>query len=250
MPYVNVTLQGRFGNQCMQWLFCRALAERYSFELRCDEWIGEKIFDIAPPPRHSGTSLKRFNEIDIWEEMPNGQDIEFRGYAQMMPLPYTKRQAQKWLRIKPDLLPALNRILSHHTTIMADSIVAHYRAGDYLSLGYPVISRQSYLDAAVKYFGSCAHVTFVAEENPLPHTGLPDELSFLPDFYRLLMAPTLMRGNSTFSFVAGLLGNGVVLSPRIDGLEGGKEHDGVKFEAGNHCRLSDHSFCSDLHVAP
>ena len=262
MPVLHTTLQGRFGNQVCQFLFCRALADRYSYDLHCDEWIGEKVFDIPPAPRHRGGQLRRHNEIDIWEEMPNGQDIEFRGYGQttMRKMDghlgmaqctvYSKRQVQEWLPIKPDLLAILNRILANRTPLIRDSIVAHQRAGDYIGYGYPVVSKQSYLDTAVKYFGSCAHVTFVTEETALNHAPLPDELAFLPDFYRLTQAPVLMRGNSTFSFVAGLLGNGLVLSPRIDNLVGGVEHDGVQFEAGNHCRLANFDFCSDLHVVP
>ncbi len=262
MPVLSVTLQGRFGNQVMQWLFCRALADRYSYDLFCDPWIGEKIFDIPEAPRHTGPVPARFNEIDIWEEMPNGRDVEFRGYGQTTMrkmdghlgmaqcTTYSKRKVQSWLPIKPDLLPILNRILANRTPIMRDTIVAHQRNGDYRDYGYPVVSKQSYLDAAVKYFGSCAHVNFVTEETALNHAPLPDDLAFLPDFYRLMQAPVLMRGNSTFSFVAGLLGNGLVLSPRIDGLLGGVEHDGVHFEAGNHCRLANLDFCSDLHVVP
>ena len=93
-------------------------------------------------------------------------------------------------------------------------------------------------------------MSFVTEESPHRVDGIPEDLSFLPDFYRLVNASVLLRANSTFSFLAGLLNTGIVLSPRIDGLVGGKEHDDVNFEVGNHCRLADLSFCSDLFVAP
>jgi hypothetical protein len=261
MPVLSVTLQGRFGNQCMQWLFCRALAERYNYELHCEPWIGEQVFDITSQ-RYCGTVLPRVNELEIFDQMERGISLEFRGYAQtterlvygtrqtQRAMPYTKRQAQEWLRIRPVLRSVLWRINVNRTPIIADSIVAHQRAGDYIGYGYPVVSRQSYQDAAVKYFGSCAHVTFVSEEQPTAHAPLPDELAFLPDFFRLMNAPTLLRANSTFSFLAGLLSIGLVLSPRIDGLEGGHFHDDVQFEAGNHCRLASFDFCSDLLVSP
>jgi hypothetical protein len=138
--------------------------------------------------------------------------------------------------------------MAHHCP--NDTIVAHHRLGDFIDCSYPVVSRRSYKNAALAYFGEDRGLEFVAEECPLPHVGLPDDISFLPDFYRLMMAPTLLRANSTFSFVAGLLNKGVVLSPRIDGLKGGVEHDGVRFEAGNHCKLADFDFCTDLHVSP
>lgn len=248
MPILNVSLQGRFGNACMQVLFARGLAERFGYELRCDEWIGEKVFYIVSP-RYNGPALQRHNELSICGWMEAGNDIEFRGYAQMQEcMTYTRRQAREWLRFRPEIQAALNRILAHHAP-RPDHIVAHRREGDYIGCGYPVISRKSYTDAALHYFGT-DKVSFVEEENPLPHPCLPDDLSFLPDFYRLVQAPTLLRGNSSFSFVAGLLNRGVVLSPRINGLRGGEIHDNVQFEAGNHCKLSDHDFCSDLHVKP
>lgn len=253
MPVVRASLQGRFGNQCCQWLFAKSIAERTGSVFRCDDWIGNKIF--KPTPHCFSQDIPRVNEHELiqWSLLPYDKrhDVEFRGYAQMQQcMTYTKKQAQEWLKISDDLLPVLNRILANRTPLVPDTIVAHQRAGDYAGYGYPIVSKQSYRDAAVKYFGSCAHVNFVTEENPLLHAPLPDELAFLPDFYRLMQAPVLMRGNSTFSFVAGLLGNGLVLSPRIDGLVGGVEHDGVQFEAGNHCRLANLDFCSDLHVVP
>ncbi len=126
--------------------------------------------------------------------------------------------------------------------------MAHIRRGDFTGYGYPVVSEEAFDSACRYYFGCIEGLSFVSEEHPSKCDGIPDDLSFLPDFYRLMRAPTLMRANSSFSFVAGLLGNGIVLSPRIDGLTGGVEHDNVKFEAGNHCRLSHHDFCTDLFV--
>jgi hypothetical protein len=253
MPVINVTLQGRFGNTVMQWLFCRAVSERYGYDLNCEEWIGERVFDIAIP-RYTGPTLLRLNETELLSqvkgELAPKSDIEFRGYAQMQEsMVYTKRQAQSWLKIRPEHLAALDRLRQHH--FPKDTIVAHHRKGDFISYSYPVVSRLSCRQQAHRYFGfGSRDITYVSEEFPLTATGLPDGLEFLPDFYRLMMAPTLMRANSTFSFVAGLLGNGLVLSPRIDGLVGGVEHDNVQFEAGNHCRLANLDFCSDLHVVP
>ena len=251
MPILNCSLQGRFGNQAMQVLFARALAEGYGYEFHCDEWVGDRIFEQVVP-RYVGKELPRYNENSLALPMNRGEDCEFRGYGQKAcgaNMPYTKTQAQKWFRIRPSIEQHLRRILVNRTPIIQDSIVAHHRAGDYFGYGYPVVSREAYRMAAREYFGTM-HVVFVAEENPIDHEPLHSDLSFLPDFYRLMKAPTLMRANSSFSFVAGLLGDSIVLSPRIDGRQGGIEHDDVKFEPGNHCRLSDFDFCSDLHVSP
>ncbi len=249
MPIIHATLQGRFGNQVLQWLFCRALAEKTGAELRCSPWIGDRIFQIDSVP-YVGPELPRFHEHSIiqWSLLPSGlrHDVEFRGYAQMQScMIYTKAQAQQWLLFRQEIAYVL---LNCALRFSGDAIVAHHRKGDMIGYSYPVVSRMSYRRAAWHFFGEDCPLGYVSEEEPGPHEGLPDDLAFLPDFYRLMRAPTLMRANSSFSFVAGLLGNGLVLSPRIDGLQGGVEHDNVKFEAGNHCKLSDHDFCTDLFV--
>lgn len=260
MPVLNVTLQGRFGNQCLIWLFCRALAERYRADLCCDSWVGSEVFDLGGVTTYDGPPLPRFNELEIDNHLARGISVEFRGYAQTLKevtcgqaqmrecMLYTKREAQSWMKINPRLLPILGELLDRQCR--NDTVVAHHRKGDYPGYGYPVVSQLSYIQAARRYFGPGVKIDFVSEEYPMRSGLLPEHLSFMADFYRLMKAPTLMRANSTFSFLAGLLGNGLVLSPRIDGLAGAVEHDEVPFEAGNHCRLADFDFCSDLHVAP
>lgn len=254
MPILHASLQGRFGNQCMQVLFARSIAERCGAEFRCDDWMGNKIFS-SQAPTYEVAPKHRVNETELlqWSYLqPDARgDIEFRGYAQMQScLTYTKQQAQEWFTIRPEIKQVLDRILANRTPIIMDSIVAHRRVGDYFGYGYPVIGEESYRKAARHYFGSDNRLVFAMEEKPVDHSPLSDELAFLPDFYRMMQAPVLMRGNSTFSFMAGLLGNGLVLSPRINGLAGGVEHNNVRFEAGNHCKLADFDFCSDLYVSP
>lgn len=249
MPILHATLQGRAGNQILQWLFCRALASFTGAELRCSPWVGDRIFQIDSVP-YVGPELPRFNEHRMiqWSMLPgtHRHDVEFRGYAQMQScMIYRKFQVKEWLRFRPEIL---DRLLANHYNFQGDSIVAHHRKGDMIGYSYPVVSRMSFRRAAWHFFGEDCPISYVSEEEPGPHEGLPDDLSFLPDLYRLMRAPTLMRANSSFSFVAGLLSDGIVLSPRIDGLKGGVEHDGVRFEAGNHCRLADFDFCTDLRV--
>lgn len=248
MSVIVASLQGRFGNQCMQYLFCRALAEQTMSSLLVEPWIGEQVFDIphAWPINHSAKRINE-NEAIKWLNEPTSmlrESIEFRGYAQRQScIIYTKRQAQKWLTIKPGLTEILDAITDKYW----NPVVAHRRAGDYYGYGYPVVSAKSYSEAA-KYFGF-VDPDIISEENPTPHAGLNNELSFLTDFYRLVKARTLLRGNSSFSWLAALLGDGLVLSPIIDGLEGGKEHD-VRFVPGNHPRFANLDFVEDLYVSP
>ncbi len=251
----------------MQFLFCRALAERTGSDLCLDgTWVGEDIFDIPRARLPQARATRRFNAVDAlsWaqpdfsgnagkpERRSGGCDaIEVRDYCQHQAcMIYTKREAQSWLRLRPQIEEACVKAQCADGG-GNDKIVCHRREGDYRDYGYPTCSLRSYARAADS-FGLIwdSSVAILTEEDPTPHAGfLPDDLAFMPDFYRMMKAPTLLRGNSSFSWVAALLGNGLVLSPVIDGLEGGREHD-VKFVAGNWPRFCNLDFVSDLFVAP
>lgn len=272
MSTIVCSLQGRFGNQCMQYLFARGLAERFRKELRTDPWVGERVFKISHPrpnitEEHGGRyidghHLLRLSEADLkqcwdWNDPPQtvpGGPIEFRGYAQTQWCVdfYTKRQAQAWLNLRPEIEHACNRAVNDSPSASTATVVAHRRAGDYFGYSYPVCAEDSYRYAA-QQFGlkwQSPDAILLCEECPIDHVGfLPDDLSFMPDFYRMMTAPTLLRGNSSFSWVAALLGNGLVLSPVVDGLEGGKEHH-CRFVAGNHPKFCNLDFVTDLHVSP
>jgi hypothetical protein len=92
---------------------------------------------------------------------------------------------------------------------------------------------------------------FVREEEPATHPDFAGELSFVPDFYRLAKARTLLRANSSFSFWAGAIGPRIgtnrVFSPVIDGLVGGKEHS-CRFIPGNGARIADFDFVDPIEI--
>lgn len=244
MPVLNVSLQGRFGNATLQWLFCRGIAERYGYDLTCDAWIGERVFDL-PKNRYSGPDLPRLNENTLERVMQDGKlDVEFRGYAQQENcVTYTRKKARDWLKFS-------RFILERHSPWGMGVILAHRRVGDYFGYGYPIIGEEAYRRACDEWALDVRQLRFVTEEKPMGNVMMPDDLLFITDFYYMTTCSVLLRANSSFSFVAGLLNPNIVLSPRIDGLQGGIEHDNVRFEVGNHCRLSDFDFCSDLIVAP
>jgi hypothetical protein len=249
MSILVLQLQGRFGNQACQYLFASAYAERHGFELQVEPWIGERIFQISHPRPHRHDMLPVFNEAQLAERVPDGPFV-FRGYAQCQSaMLYTKRQAQAWLTMRPEIETACaNAVLS--TAAKDARVVCHQRVGDFKGYNYPICSAASYHRACEQYGLTQEYPTcwFCTEESPIPHAGfLPDDLGFMPDFYRMVTAPTLLRGNSTFSWLAALLGDGLVLSPIIDGLEGGKEHD-CAFVPGNWPRLANFDFTTDLHV--
>lgn len=256
MSVLVATLQGRNGNQILQYLFCRGYAEAHSLELRTDPWIGERIFHIEHPrpektyPREGEiqmTKSRLFQEVALPQLCREHGGIEFRGYAQIQACVnyYTKRKAQKWLQIRPEWLPALQKAVDDAPYC----IIGHRRLGDYKDLGYPLVSEASYYIACMKYGLNPMAMKILTEASPTLSPDIPDDLSFLVDFYRMMTAPTLLRGNSSFSWLAGLLGNGLILSPVIDGLAGGVEHD-VLFIPGNHPKFAPNlDFVEDLYVS-
>lgn len=240
------SLMGRMGNQTMQWLFAYAFAQKYGREFQCEEWIGERIFDLPKYARPVSRDFKRVSELDIFGR-PFGpsqnENLEFRGYAQTQAaMIYSKREAQSWLKLRPEI----EEVCRKHRPD-GERIVAHIRRGDYTGYGFVVVSAASCIQACDEFGLNSRAMSMLTEEFPTAHDGLPDDLSFMPDFYRMMTAPTLLRGNSSFSWLAALLGNGLVLSPVIDGLEGGKEHH-CRFVAGNWPRFANLDFTTDLHV--
>ncbi len=218
--------------------FCKAYAERHGLTLHTDPWQGQKIFDIQDPVIPEGYPMR--NEFDL---VDGERDFVFRSYAQQQKcMIYTKADAQRFFRFRPWIETDLKELLPTY-----DFVVGHRRVGDYAGYGYPVVSSRSYVAACATHGIPTDLLRMVTEENPFTHQAYRGELACVPDFFRLVQAPILLRGNSTFSWWAGTLGNGKVYSPVIEDLEGGKEHD-VPFVEGNHSRFANLHFITDLRL--
>lgn len=241
----------KLGNACMSYLHAAEHARRVGAELQMDPWIGERIFEV-PVNRISevNRNLPRRTEFDL---KPDETNIELRTYAQSQEaMIYTRSWAREYLPLMLDPLPGRTRrpwnISCDELTcwLRKDALVAHRRVGDYIGYGYPVVSEASIL-RAVEKFGLKGDLELVTEENPRISPTVPADISWLPDFLTMMRAKTLLRGNSSFSWVAGLLGFGRVFSPVIDGLDGGMEHD-VEFVEGNHSKFANLPFVTNLVV--
>lgn len=223
---VNAHLIGRFGNQIFAYAYARAYAEhRRDYELRTNAWAGQQLFEGV-------------NEGPLTED---GMRLPDDYRQRQRDLIYTKAEARRWFQLRPEWKTKL-------AGMEGKGIAAHRRVGDYAACGYPVISERSYSLAAISHRLPASDFYFVTEEQPRTSPGIPSALSFLPDFYFLMTAPFLMRGNSCFSWWAATLSDGRVFSPVIDGLEGGHEHD-VEFVEGNWPRLSNHHFVTELRLS-
>ena len=150
---------------------------------------------------------------------------------------YTRSMVRKWFTLRPEITEKLGHLKG--------GVLCHQRLGDYAGLGFTVVSPKSYLDAADK-FGNPGPLQFVSEENPHQHPDFQGELSFVPDFVRLMNADVLFRANSTFSWWAATLGTARVFSPVIDG-KGPGEQD-CEFVDGNWPRTFDVDFVTNLHL--
>lgn len=237
---VIVRLLGRFGNQCIQYAFARAYAESIGAEFRCDPWLGQKVFDLRDKPVGELTHpLARRSEIDLDRGETN---VDLMGYAQSdRAMIYTLQQLRSYFQLQPQHLAELKRLFP-----VADHCCAHRRVGDYFGYGYPVVSVKSYELFAAVY--GIPKIAWITEETPTVCPEFMGDLAFLPDFYRLMRAEILLRGNSTFSWLAACLNeNGRIFAPVIAGLEGGKEHD-CQFVEGNWPRFANLEFTTNLHL--
>ena len=226
---VRLSMIGGLGNRMFQWAHAKAFCEQNGHELRCEPWVGERIFtlDGYVPIRPDGT-----------------EQIQLFGYFQSQAdLIYSRADCRRWFNTRPEIERRL-----YHNHGISNWSAAHFRRGDYAGAGYPLISRKA-VEAAMIAHGIDGPCIPVSDETP---TGDPDftgDLSMLPDFYRLMRAPVLFRANSTFSWWAATLSHARVFSPVITGLAGGVEHDDVPYVEGNWPKCADGmSFVTDLHL--
>lgn len=239
---IQCHFMGRFGNQCFAYAFAAAYAEKHGCELQTDPWIGERIFVMDRKPIRM--PLPRRSDHDLI----NGEtNVSLRGYFQnARSAIYNQEQIRKWFRFRPHVEAALQTLVPAESTV-----VAHLRRGDFIGYNYPLVAEASYRRCCRDISGDEKQLMFLAEESPATHSDFTGELSFVPDFFRMAKAKTLLRANSSFSFWAGALveaHGGRVFSPKIDGLKGGEEHD-CEFLAGNgSTRLADFDFVDPINI--
>lgn len=229
MRTINAHLIGRFGNMLFQYAYARKYAEINNLELRTNDWPGRHIFDqVKERPMIEG-----------------GDRLEDDYRQRQSDLIYTREDIERWFRINPDF----TRVLQSE-----DFPLAHRRVGDFAyTPGYPVISKQSYHNLALR----CdIPFIFVSDECPSFNPRLPYD--WLQDFIRMVYAPILMRGNSSFSWWAATLNEvfrgGKIFAPIIDGVMGSFDNGiyverDVEFTAGNWPRLANHEFTTNLILA-
>lgn len=209
----------------LMYAHARAKSEQTGAVLRFHQWIGEQIFTLDGDPCHR----------------PNGTEEKLSGYFQSQKdLIYTRRDFCRWFTLRPEVERALIDI-----GMQSEMPVAHFRRGDYVQAGFPLVSRAS-VDRAMEKFGIEENYDTVSDDQPTRNNFFTGDISMLPDFYRLMTAPVIFRANSTFSWCAAVLSEAEVYSPVIDGLGAG-EHD-VEYVEGNHPRLANFEFTTEMRL--
>lgn len=216
---------GRFGNQLFQAAFCLGYAKKYNLDVEFPtDWIGRKIFNMDHIPAIS-SKLPQMGR----DKVPWGYgNWDAYGYFQNQKAIdlYSKKDVHDWFLFKDRFYLDLVDI---NKTRLYDA--AHRRVGDYVGLPnlFCIPTIKAYEKAFEQY--GAQDVTWVTEESPRSHKSLPEEISFLADFFILMHARKLFRGPSTFSWWAAVLGDVEVYSPVVKGKFGETDCEFVK---GNH----------------
>ena len=209
---------GRFGNQLFQYAFARAYAEKYNATLQTPPWLGQQLFKLSDPP--------------ISQKLPgNGMDVVKWGQVNIDLAGYflgedflkltTRKQLRSWFTFQ-DWVSGFRK--------PPKAITAHLRRGDFINIdSFCVVSKQSYINACLKFGYNSDLITWVSEETQQRNVELERRrLPFLDDFLTLVDASVIFRSNSTFSWWAGVLSNAKVFSPLINNATGVTDVDFVE----------------------
>lgn len=204
--------RGRFGNSVLQYLITRAYAEKYNCEYRIpSDWIGRKIFYINDCFVNSKESFQVVDEGNLIFGQVN---VDLYGFFQTREFYrlLSIAKCKEWLKIKESWLSKFPKIKKFY-------IACHLRRGDMSEYHwcYPTFKSESYINGVRNYGFDINDIVWVDEDNPsIDEECNKNEIPFLPSFMLMYHADVIFRANSTFSFIAGLLGNGNMYSPIYD----------------------------------
>ena len=210
---------GRFGNQLFLYAFARHYSEVIGAQLELPAWAGETLFKL---PQHRPS---RYCTPLPSDTLPAGEgDIDLFGFYQLNAcLRSYRSQVHKWFEFQEPIQPE-------------SGIALHVRRGDYIDLAhkYCLVSPASYAQLLEKLPPELPRSWYyeAGVRWPFARCGVAD---WQLDFRRMVAASHLVRSNSTFSFWAGLLHQGIqVYAPQVGDLVG--ESD-VPFVDGNWPKL-------------
>ncbi len=228
---------GRFGNQLIQYLYAKTYAQKYNFQLQIpNDWVGRKIFDI----KQNGISrILPKTQCDL---IPYGKsNIDLFGYFQCKQ--FTSQMSVIKMR---NMLIFKDLWIKQFKKQQQFYIACHIRRGDYLKYSnkYCIISQKSYSDACKQFGLDMDKVQYSTEQNPRNNKLAQQHgIGFLADFMFLMNSDVLLRSNSTFSLMAGVLSSGKIYAPLVQNRTGQND---VKFVLGNYPKTVNDKYVDDF----
>ena len=213
---------GRFGNAMFQYAVARAYAESIGAELRVGNWIGRDLFEGVNDKSSEGLNLPNIQD----EKLDGVTDVHLHGYFQREEhvALLSRKKLKEWFKPRPQWVRK------------GFDLIFHKRRGDYIGNGYyAVVSDKSYDDAAHKFGYDPAKAEVFSDGR--------DQNLIYDDFFNLAASRVLFRANSSFSFWAGVLCDGIVYSPVVEDRTGDIDCEFVK---GNYPKLM--QMFKDLHI--
>lgn len=204
---------GRFGNQIFQYLFAKSYSELNNLELQIpSDWAGRRIFNIND--KIITNLLPRVVQKDFQFDMKN---VDIFGYFQSSKFTsiVSRKRSQELFSLRNEWNFLNDKKQQYYA--------AHVRRGDYINHQniYAIVSQQSYLNCVLQNNLNPVLLNWVTQQNPRRNQVLQKNgLGFLCDFYYLINSDILLRGNSTYSVIAGLLSKNRVFSPLVGNHKG------------------------------
>jgi hypothetical protein len=235
-PIVQAVIKDGLGNQLFRYAFAKAYAERNGAVLETNPWIGQRLFEIDDPPYSTElTSLKDGPFLPHPAERgPVNIRLDDFFWGSKHLAYYSVSWAKKVFQWRGEIIKSQWWDIAKNIA-SRPYVAMHIRRGDYVTEGYPLVSEASYERAYREYalyvYSPIRRVT----DGQVVIRQYEGYESFLGDFFTLMLAPVLLRANSTFSWWAATLGDGRVYSPVID--QPGSGPQDVPFILGNTARI-------------
>jgi hypothetical protein len=231
-------LNGRFGNQLLQYGFLRLLGARHGLRVELPDWIGRDLFDLADPfPSHQlpvvREVLDRHPQLLLDGAALDLADCDFWGYC-CYPTRYfrPKQQLFRTLFRPGHRVAALAQGIRDRLGAMGETVVAlHLRRGDFGTGRFWIAPEAWYLAWLHRIWPALPRpVLYLATDDPRTKEAFehfspvlasdlaepPAGAEFLVDFFALCRADRLAISNSTFSFVASMLNESAAECMRPD----------------------------------
>lgn len=234
-------INGRFGNQLLQYGFLRMYGTEHGLSIEAPDWIGRELFDLNDPLYTGNLPLVRESEVDLVASLNREvaqvwQNADLWGYC-CYPTGGLRRYRDQFQglfrpgrRVAPLVAIAEKRLRDRAGAVVA----VHLRRGDFGNGRYWIASSAWYaewldalwqtLDRPVLYVATddAAIVAELARYRPVTAADLAVSIpgaEFYLDFHMLSAADALAISNSTFSFVAAMLNRRarVFMRPDRDG---------------------------------